>query len=140
MNKSRTIANQSKPTGFTLLEVILALAILAGSVAILGQVMRLASRNAADAHAETRAQILAATKMDEILSGMVPQEEAVREPLDVEDTMPWLYSVTLTDTEFEGVTAIEVLVEQELEKQFHPTRYRLIRWMADTETEDSRGS
>jgi len=135
---SRSSTDRTPPTGFTLLEVILALAILAGSVVILGQVMRLASRNAADAHAETRAQILAASKMDEIISGMVPREDAVREPLDVEDTMPWLFSVTLTDTTFEGVTAVEVLVEQELEKQFHPARYRLIRWLVDSE--DNTGS
>ncbi len=140
MNMPLATADRHSPDGFTLIEVILALAILAGSVVVLGQVMRLASRNAADAHAETRAQILAATKMDEILSRMVPQEEAVREPLDVEGVVPWVYSVTITDTTFEGVTAIEVLVEQELEKQFHPARYRLIRWQADTETEDSTGS
>ena len=56
-------------SGFTLLEIILALAILAGSLAALGEVMRLADQNASLTEDETQAQILAASVMDELVAG-----------------------------------------------------------------------
>ena len=46
--------------GFSLLEVILSLAILAGSLAALGEVMRQGDRNASLSSDETQAQIVAA--------------------------------------------------------------------------------
>ena len=57
------------PDGFTLLEIILALAILAGAMATLGEVMRLADQNATMTEGETQAQILAASLMDEFACG-----------------------------------------------------------------------
>src|SRR5262245_31381311 len=57
------------PGGFTLLEIILALAILAGSLAALGEVMRLADQNATMTRDESQAQILAASIMDELIAG-----------------------------------------------------------------------
>ena len=56
-------------TGFTLLEIILALAILAGSLAALGEVMRLADQNASMTRDESQAQILASSVMDELVAG-----------------------------------------------------------------------
>jgi prepilin-type N-terminal cleavage/methylation domain-containing protein len=52
-------------SGFTLLEVILALVILGASLAMLGEVLRLANRNAEESRLEARAQILAASIMDQ---------------------------------------------------------------------------
>lgn len=39
------------------------------ALAIFGEVMQLANQNAADARAETQAQLLATSLMDEILAG-----------------------------------------------------------------------
>jgi prepilin-type N-terminal cleavage/methylation domain-containing protein len=118
---------------FTLLEVILALAILAGSVAVLSEVMRLADRNRNDAEAETRAQLLASSLLDEMASGLVEFTEIHREPLDTEDAARWVYTVTIspihTDSRFEGLTSVEILVEQDLKKAFRPTKYRLLCWL-----------
>ncbi len=55
--------------GFSLLEVVLALAILAGALAALGEVMRLGDENASAAADETRAEMLAESVMSEILVG-----------------------------------------------------------------------
>ena len=118
---------------FTLLEVILALAILAGSVAVLSEVLRLADRNAADAEAETRAQLLASTLMDEMASGLVEITEQNRAPLDTEDAARWVYSVTISpvhaDRGLAGLTSVEIVVEQDLKKAFRPVKYRLLRWL-----------
>lgn len=114
---------------FTLLEVVLALAILAGAVAVLGEIMRIASRSASDAQAETRAQLLACSLMDEMVTGVLEPTEQTQVPLEVDDVAPWFYSVTFGATNIEGLMAVELVVEQDLEKQFSPVRYRLVRWL-----------
>lgn len=114
---------------FTLLEIVLALAILAGAVAVLGEIMRAAGRSAADAQAETRAQMLACSLMDEMVTGVLEPTEQSQVPLEVDDNVPWVYSVSFDTTNIEGLMAVEVVVEQDLEKKFNPVRYRLVRWL-----------
>ena len=118
-----------RTAGFTLLEVILALAVLAGSVAMLGELINFAHRNAKDAQAETRAQLLANSLMDEMVTGITDLDELSREPLDVDDTVRWVYSVSFEAAELDSLTSVEITVEQDLEKKFHPVRYRLVRWL-----------
>jgi len=125
-------------SAFTLLEVILALAILAGSIAVLSEVMSLASRNASDAQAEAQAQLLASSVMDEMLSGVTPLADQSRQPLEADSAIPWLCSVSLGTTSLTGLTSVEVVVEQDVEKQFRPVRYRLIRWFSTAEEEDTQ--
>ena len=56
--------------GFSLLEVILAMAILAGAIAVLGEAGRLALRNAGYARDMAQAQLLCESKMAEIVTGI----------------------------------------------------------------------
>ncbi len=114
---------------FTLLEVVLSLAILAGAVAVLGEIMSIAGRSAADAQAETRAQLLACSLMDEMVTGVLEPTEQTQVALEVDDIAPWVYSVSFGATDIEGLMAVELVVEQDLEKQFNPVRYRLVRWL-----------
>ena len=126
------------PSAFTLLEVILALAILAGAVAVLGEVMSLASRNASDAQAEAQAQLLASTVMDEMLSGVTEFENLSSQPLDTDSAIPWIYSVGISTTNLEGLMLVEVLVEQDTEEQFRPVKYQLTRWISTSDEEDAQ--
>jgi len=114
--------------GFTLLEVILALVILGGSLAVLGEVMQLANSGAVGSRAETQAQLLASSLMDEILAGLQDDSPVTRQPLDVAETPRWLYSVRTGTSDVEGVYPLEVIVEQDLEPQFNPVKFRLVRW------------
>ncbi len=131
-----------RDSAFTLLEVILALAILAGAIAVLGEVMSIAGRNAADAQAEAQAQLLARSVMGEMLAGRTELTEQTRQPLRADSAIPWVCSVTLGDTSFAGLMSIEVLVEQDVKQQFRPVKYRLFRWhstesdSADDESSD----
>lgn len=123
---------------FTLVEVILALVVLGAALTIFGEVMQLANRNAVDARAETQAQLLANSLMDEILAGVVDDTPATRQPLEVTDDPPWVYSVTVGTSGIDGVVPLEVLVEQDVEPQFNPVKFRLIRWVSTaSDSEDS---
>ncbi len=124
-------SNRRRKPAFTLLEVILALAILAGAIAVLGEVMSVAGRNASDAQAEAQAQLLASSVMDEMLAGMTELANQSRQPLEADSAIPWVYSVQLDETTLAGLTSVEVLVEQDVEKQFRPVKFRLIRWIAE---------
>lgn len=117
------------PAGFTLLEIILALVILAAALATFGEIMQLANRNAVNARAETQAQILANSVMDELLAGAVEVVQTSRQPLPGADAIPWLYSVTVGTSDLAGVQPVEVTVEQDLEPQFNPVKFRLLRWL-----------
>lgn len=131
----RRLARPQSRKAFTLLEVVLSLAILAGSLAVIGEVMSLADRNATDAAEESRAQILAGNVMDEMLAGFMELTNVSRVPLETETSQPWVYSVLVTSTNFEGLAAVEVLVEQDVPEQFRPIKYRLVRWVpAELET------
>jgi len=114
---------------FTLLEVILALVILGGALAVLGEVMQLANTGAVGSRAETQAQLLAASVMDEILAGLMDDSPASQQPLDVTETPRWLYSVRTDATDVQGLYRLEVVVEQDLEPRLNPVKYRLVRWI-----------
>ena len=127
-----------RQSAFTLLEVILALAILAGAIAVLGEVMSIAGRSASDAQAEAHAQMLASSMMDELMAGSVEMLNLSRQPLVTESAIPWVCSVTISDTALIGLMSVEVLVEQDVEEQFRPVKYRLIRWVStEQETTDA---
>lgn len=123
----RAISRVSR--AFTLIEVILALVVLGGALAILGEVMQLANSSAVDARAETQAQLLASSVMDEIMAGVQDDSPVTRQPLDSDDATRWLYSVETGTCDVEGVFPLVVTVEQDLEPRFNPVKFRLVRWM-----------
>jgi type II secretion system protein I len=115
--------------GFTLLEIILALAILAGSLAALGEVMRLADQNAAGTRDETQAQIIASSVMDELIAGVLPLTAVNQSPVAVESEPPWVFSIALEQTNYAELIAVRVLVEQQADARLQPARFQLLRWL-----------
>ena len=67
-------ANPKNRVGFTLIEVILALTVLAVSLALLGQLVGLGFQNAQQAQGLTEAQMIAETIMEEIALGLIPPD------------------------------------------------------------------
>jgi prepilin-type N-terminal cleavage/methylation domain-containing protein len=120
------------PPAFTLLEVILSLVILGAALAIFGEVMQLANQNAADARSETQAQLLATSLMDEILAGSIDDSPANRQPLEVDNDVKWVYSLSTGTATVDGVYPLVVEVEQEVEAKFNPVKFRLVRWLSST--------
>jgi type II secretion system protein I len=115
--------------GFTLLEIILALAILAGSLAALGEVMRLADQNAAGTRDETEAQIIASSVLDELIAGVLPLAAVSQSPVAVESEPPWVYSIAIEQTGYVELVAVRVLVEQQADARLQPARYEMLRWL-----------
>jgi type II secretion system protein I len=101
--------------GFTLLEVILALAILAGSLAALGEVMRLADQNAGMTSDESKAQILAASVMDELVAGARDLTSINQSPVEYDTERLWVYSILVEPTAYDELVAVRVLAEQDLD-------------------------
>ncbi len=116
-------------SGFTLLEVILSLAILAGALAALGEVMRLADRSASTAEDETHAQILATSIMDELAAGSRELTAVQQTPLETGDDPPWAYTVEMGQTQFNELVSVRVRVEQQIEARLQPAQFELVRWM-----------
>ena len=136
-----------KGRGFTLLEVILSLAILAGALAALGEVMRLAERSASMAEDETHAQILAASIMDELAAGSRELRAVQQSPLETGADPPWVYTIEMGQTQYNELVSVRVRVEQQLEARLQPAQFELVRWvpnpnysMPDTNEDSSTGS
>jgi len=123
--------------GFTLLEVILALAILAGALAVLGEVSRLALQNASAARDLARAQLLAESKLAEIESGITAPEAVENAAFDTSSASldpaepAWLYSISTQSTDEEGLISVRVTVTRDLPVGQHPVKFSLVRWLPD---------
>lgn len=124
--------------GFSLLEVILALAILMGSIAVLGEAIRLGMRNAEIARDLTQAQLLCESKLAEISAGITPVMAVSNGQFDcvVGDGMTtWLYSISLENTDQEGLVVVCVTVTQDLPPEKQPVELSLFRWVPDPSME-----
>ena len=119
---------KTKHAGLSLVEVVLAMAILAGSMVTLSQLVTLGLRAAAEARDLSRAQILAETVMSEIAIGTIPATSVNRMAIDSEPG--WLVSITAGTTLQDGVIQVIVVTELDSGRQ-NATRFELSRWMRD---------
>ncbi len=133
--------------GMSLLEVILAMVILAGAVVVLGEVARLSMANASAARDLARAQMLCESKMTEITSGVTAPTAMPSTPFDsdtepaVEDDPHWLFAIDSQQTDEEGLIAVRVTVTKDLPVEQHPVSFSLVRWMQDpNSTQSSSGT
>lgn len=120
--------------GFTLLEVILALAILLTSLAAIGQLVYNAYRNAARVRDLTRAQLIAESILAELNAGALPPETVADAPVeDIDDTVEpgWLYTVDIAPLELDGLLSVQVTVAQDPSMVAHPVQFSLTQWMLD---------
>lgn len=115
--------------GFTLLEVLLALAIIGFALAMVGELVRLGARCAAESEQLSRAHLLAESLLSEITAGVTTPASVnqVSSPTDPD----FLYSVTIDRPDQQGLIAVTVVVES---LEFDPNRrltYRLTGWIVD---------
>jgi prepilin-type N-terminal cleavage/methylation domain-containing protein len=135
--------------GFTLLEVMLALAILVGALAVLGELGRTGTRCAKISRDLTRAELLCESIMNEITAGIITpdtvQGATVVDPVQgttdnqtaSDDDAPWVYSIDLQTIDQDGLMAVTVTVSQDLPAAQHPVGFSLTRWIPDPDIEAS---
>ena len=125
--------------GFSILEVILALAILCGSMAVLGEIARIALLNSRVAADLTHAQLLCESKLAEITAGIALPEPVRDVPFELpvgDGDIDWHYSIDVTDVDKDGLMAVCVTVRQGLPSNKRPVECSLIRWILDPEIEE----
>ena len=127
--------------GFSLLEVVLALAILAMSLALLGQLVSIGFQNAQQAQGLTEAQMIAETIMEEITLGIIPPDPVsdmyvsmtsdLSTPTTDQET-PWQYSVAYEPAPVEGLMMVMVQVHRANAKAaIDNDTFELVRWIRD---------
>ena len=127
-----TKPTRNRPRGLSLLEVLLALAILGGALAAIGELMRVGARSAEIARDLTTAQLLCETKMAELETRLMPlqalEATAVEDP---EYQQEWLYSISIEQVDGQALVSATVRVEQNPEIFSRPVSFELTRWIID---------
>jgi hypothetical protein len=116
------------------LEVILALAVLAGALAMLGEAVRLGMSNAQTSRDLIQAQLLCESKLAEIAAGLTlpdPVQGARFDCVVGDGQIGWLYSISQETVGEEGVLAVCVTVTQDLPLEKRPVQFSLYRWIPD---------
>lgn len=125
----------SRPTnrGFSLLEIILALAIFGVAMAMLGNIVSNGATAAIEARDLARAQILCESKMAEVLLLDGGPQSINEIPLDCSDTLrQWQHSVSAAPAQVSGMLSVSVMVESiATDPSVIPVRFVLTRWIVD---------
>ena len=130
----------SSRDGFSLLEVILAMAILCVAVAVLGEASRQGMRYARYARDLTQAQLLCESKLAEIAAGLTPaeaQQDVPFETTEEDAESEWLYSIDVTPLDEAGLSEVRVTVVQNVPEHKRPVEFSLVRWIAASSSESS---
>lgn len=122
------MTRRSRHHALSLLEVVLALAILAGACATLAQLVGLGMRAAGNGRDLAEGQLLADSVMTEIVTGMLPAQPLDRVPHDMYPG--WVVSVGFEPTVHQGIICASVLVEQQ-STSVRRARYQMSRWIRD---------
>lgn len=124
--------------GFSLLEILLALAILGGSLAVLSQIAETGTSAAREARDLSVARLLCQSKLSETLldatSGISPQTiiDAPLEAFDSGSLTTFNYSVEVQPGQLDGLLNVRVTVTAVNPSGGSPlATYALTRWMID---------
>jgi prepilin-type N-terminal cleavage/methylation domain-containing protein len=124
--------------GFSLIEVLLASALLLGAVVVLGELAHLGIRNSAKARDLTTAEFLCRSTMNEVISQIIPADKVEDTPLA--STPGWNYSVDFLPLEQPGLAALRVTVTEDLPEGKKPITFSLVRWVPADLQEDRLGA
>lgn len=119
----------------SLLEVILALAILGGALAVLGQLISAGSRSARAARDMADAQRLCDSMLAEITAGITPAE-TMEGAMQDENGQSWIYSIQADASSQEGIVALLVTVRKDQAIETVPVSFSLARWIIDPQLEN----
>ena len=108
--RSVAIRRGRNRAGFSLMEVILSIAVLFASGIALAQLASLGRRHADRAESLTTAQVLCQNKLNEIAAGLTPLVSATDVPFV--ESPGWAYSVVVQPATWNGLVAVQVSVSE----------------------------
>ena len=131
----RVIADSSRNqrSGLSLLEVILALAILAMSIALLAQITKQSTDNGLMAQRLANAQILCESKMAEVLAGAIPLTGTSWVPI-TDSSIPgnWNYQIQTITGQRKDMIGVRLSVSDNPDSTTEsPELFFIMRWMID---------
>ena len=129
----KKIRRSAARAGLSLLEVILAIAILGGSIAVIGELVRLGARQAEEARELTIAQLLCESKLEEIAAGVIAPEAVGDVPFDLDPR--WSYSIEIGSLDNPDLLQVTVMAQQVDGSREIPLYYSLTRWILDPNLE-----
>ncbi|MGQ9574186.1 MAG: type IV pilus modification PilV family protein [Thermoguttaceae bacterium] len=115
--------------GFSLLEVLLAMGILLGSLVVLADLAGIGRAHIRSAEDFGTAVRICQTRVDELLAGLRPLEPVDAEP--VAEEPGWLCSVEVEPLRQPGLLAVRVTAFQEKTVSGQPAQLTLVRWVRD---------
>lgn len=141
--QARSIRSKAR-RAVSLLEVVLALSILAVASAYLAQSMHIATENALRAETLTQAEMVAESVMNQVVAGAIPNQGVswsnYTNPnplgsaalLTASDSQ-WMYMVTNMNTEVQGMICVQVGVKEVMSGQASDSGivFYLNRWIID---------
>ena len=113
---------------FSLLEIILALAIFTMALVAVGELMRLGLRNAQKARDATRAQLLCESIVAELTSGAIEPTPVADQASEIDPD--WCYSIQVNSTDVTGLISVAVTVNR-VDYTNPLEGATLVRWMPD---------
>ena len=124
---------RSTRTGLSLLEVVLALAILGIAVGILAQSMQLSSDNATRSQMQAQAQLMCESKMSEVVAGAIQIQPQDWMPISgIVGTGQWYYSIQTMAAAQPNMIGVVVSVTDNISNPTSSSNnYQLVRWVID---------
>lgn len=119
----------STRSGFTLLEVVIAVAILLGSITALFQLLTLGHRSSIQAQFRTDAVLLADLKMNEAIAGITTLQSTGEE--ESEDYPGWLWSMSVEDAGLDDLLQITVTVRRDSTSVAAKHEYSATKYIRD---------
>ena len=120
-------------SAFTLFEVILALSILVGAMAVLGELVRGGLISARRARDLSRATLIAEAKVAQLVAGMQAPDPVTGMAVEDDYTGEWLYSLEVSQTSSPELLAVRVTVEHSAPNERNPVSCSLVRWIKTPE-------
>ncbi|MFN3191894.1 MAG: hypothetical protein ACE361_15390 [Aureliella sp.] len=97
----------------SLLEVVLALAILAVATAYLATAMEQATTNGLKSQRLTQAELVAESVVNQVIAGVIPSDPVTWTPyVTSRGETDWMYQIQQVQTELEGMVGFQVAVQQ----------------------------